>query len=90
MAQLKMPAQPLASEPIVQLYNQCRAHVVLLVELENKLKKLEYERSLLMMRKQGGPAGAVAQQAHAIGGVVHSGKRGRGDGGNVSHKRSHH
>ncbi|KAL1529552.1 hypothetical protein AB1Y20_000496 [Prymnesium parvum] len=88
MAQLKMPARPLATEPVVQLYNQCRAHVVLLVELESKLKKLEYEKNLLLMRKHGGGgSGGAPQQGHSYGS---SGKRARAEGATASQKRSHH
>jgi len=43
MQMLGMPVRPLPTELNINLYNQCRAHVVLLVELEAKLEKLEAE-----------------------------------------------
>lgn len=90
MAQLNMPARPLPTEPVVHLYNQCRAHVVLLVELESKLKKLEHERNMLLMRKQGGPLGGVPQQGLTASSSGHGSKRARSEGSATSQKRSHH
>jgi len=93
MVQLNMPRHPLPTEPVVQLYNQCRAHVVLLVELESKIKKLEYEKAMLLQRKQGGPSvpppppppppqSQPASSSH--------GKRPRDSHHGPSGKRSHH
>jgi hypothetical protein len=89
MAQLSMPPRPLPTEPVVQLYNQCRAHVVLLVELESKLKKLEYEKSLLLQRKMGGPSAAPSQQSQPPP-SSHGAKRARDSHHGSSNKRSHH
>ena len=79
----KLPNPPMATEQVIGLYNTCRAHVVLLTELEAKIKKLEYERSMIAMRSQY-PAGApppvqpaAAGQKRAGGGGHHAppGKR---------------
>jgi hypothetical protein len=87
MRELNVPARPLPTEANVALYNQCRGSAVLLVELESKLKRLEYEKGVLASRKQqflsgGGPPPSAS----------HS-KRERDDRRShhgPSHKRSHH
>ena len=51
----------------VYRYNQCRAHVVLLVELEAKIDKLEHERAALLGRgnpQGGGPSGGGGPAVH--------------------------
>ena len=77
-------------------YNQCRAHVVLLVELEAKIDKLEHERAALLGRgnpQGGGPSGgggpAVHHQPSAGGGGGHKRQRDDHHGGGAP-KRSHH
>ena len=57
---------------VIGLYNTCRAHVVLLTELEAKIKKLEYERSMIEMRKQY-PAGAPPPVQHPAAGQKRAG-----------------
>ena len=37
-------AAAVCAQANVRLYNSCRAHLVLLVELESKIKRLEYSR----------------------------------------------
>ena len=92
MQELRMPVRPLPTELNINLYNQCRAHVVLLVELEAKLEKLEAERAAILQRNvpqpppppHHHPSGAAAAAAGAQ-------KRVRDDHhGGSSAKRSHH
>mmetsp|Transcript_46977 Transcript_46977/g.77749 ORF Transcript_46977/g.77749 Transcript_46977/m.77749 type:complete len:418 (-) Transcript_46977:283-1536(-) len=91
MRELSMPTRVLATEENVQLYNHCRANVVLLVELESKLKRLEYERNVMALRNQQAQTGAqpspnaTAQTPHSSG----HGKRARSES-HTSQKRSHH
>jgi predicted PhzF superfamily epimerase YddE/YHI9 len=84
---LGMPAHVLPTETNVRLYNTCRAHVVLLIELESKLKRLEYERNVLQVKKAGG--GSAAGGATPSGGG-HASKRSRAELGERAAKRSHH
>lgn len=82
---LEQPLHP--SEPIVSLYHQNRAHIVLLVELEAKLNKLEYEKNLLLSRGK--------QQSHSVAPGAEkptAGQRKRPlqDGSVAAAKRSHH
>jgi hypothetical protein len=77
MQQLRMPVRPLPTELNVNLYNQCRAHVVLLVELEAKLEKLEAERNSILQRNAPQSAG-------------HGGGGGGGGGGGQKRPRDHH
>ena len=101
MRDLRLPPRVLPTERNVALYNQCRAHVVLLVELESKLEKLDHERSYLMARKTGAPDPNLAPHGggghgggqHAqrpSGSSSSSHKRSRDDHHGGSHKRSHH
>mmetsp|Transcript_8824 Transcript_8824/g.26092 ORF Transcript_8824/g.26092 Transcript_8824/m.26092 type:complete len:120 (-) Transcript_8824:208-567(-) len=83
MKELGMPARLFATESTVKLYNQCRAHAVLLIELESKVKRLEYERNNLQAKKAGGGAA----QAPTIGITA---KRTRSELGDRAAKRSHH
>ena len=84
-----MPVRPLPTELNINLYNQCRAHVVLLVELEAKLEKLEAERAAILQSKMPQPP----QPPHH-GGQPPAGaqKRVRDDAGAAGSilKRSHH
>jgi DNA methyltransferase 1-associated protein 1 len=103
MQDLHMPVRPLPTEVNLNLYNQCRAQTVLLVELEAKLEKLEQERQALLQRhapqqqSQGGGhgGGGGGSRSHHTG----AGQKrqrdgdhgGGGGGGGGSHaKRSHH
>ncbi|KOO22767.1 DNA methyltransferase 1-associated protein 1-like protein [Chrysochromulina tobinii] len=89
MQELRMPVRPLPTELNINLYNQCRAHVVLLVELEAKLEKLEAERAAILQSKMPQPP----QPPHH-GGQPPAGaqKRVRDDAGAAGSilKRSHH
>ena len=87
-----MPLRPLPTERTVVLYNQVRAHVVLLTELESKLKKMEYERMQMEARKQQAITGVPMPSVGGGGGGGGGHKRSRPDGGHGggSHKRSHH
>ena len=87
MQELRMPVSPLPTELNINLYNQCRAHVVLLVELEAKLEKLEAERNALLQRNHPAATGPAAHHAPQGGGQ----KRQRDDHhGGGAQKRSHH
>jgi hypothetical protein len=77
---LGMPSHVFPTEANVRLYNTCRAHVVLLIELESKLKRLEYEKNVMLVKKAGGSAAAG----------VPAPKRSRSEQGERSVKRSHH
>lgn len=88
MRSLNMPIRPLPTEVNVGLYNQCRAHVVLLVELEAKLEKLESERQYLMQR-HAPPAPMPASHGGGGGGQKRA-LPGGGGGGGGGAKRSHH
>ena len=97
MRSLNMPIRPLPTEVNVNLYNQCRAHVVLLVELEAKLEKLEADRHFLLQRNAP-PAPMPAAAHHGVGHHGASGGGGagqkralpQGGGGGGGAKRSHH
>jgi len=83
---LNMAMRVLPSETNVRLYNTCRAHVVLLIELESKLKRLEYEKTALLTKKAGGGAVVVAASTPSP-----APKRSRsGEAAERSAKRSHH
>uniref|UniRef100_A0A7S3SCL8 Myb-like domain-containing protein n=1 Tax=Emiliania huxleyi TaxID=2903 RepID=A0A7S3SCL8_EMIHU len=84
MRDVAMPAKVLPSEANVRLYNSCRAHLVLLVELESKIKRLEYEKGVLLARRQGTALPPLPAQASG------AGKRVRSDAAERSGKRSHH
>jgi hypothetical protein len=103
MQDLHMPVRPLPTEVNLNLYNQCRAQTVLLVELEAKLEKLEQERQALLQRhapqqqSQGGGhggGGGGSRSHHAGAGQKRQrdgDHGGGGGGGGGSHaKRSHH
>ena len=57
---------------------------VLLVELESKIKRLEYEKGVLLARRQGTALPPLPAQASG------AGKRVRSDAAERSGKRSHH
>jgi hypothetical protein len=98
--------RPIPTEANVELYNKCRAHVVLLVELEAKNEKMEAELRARAERKAGGGGGSGSgggssshhssshhAQPRVQGGGGGSHKRSHGGdhhGGSHSHKRSHH
>ena len=94
MQSLRMPVNPLPTEVNVTLYNQCRAHVVLLVELEARIERLEQERLALIPRNQ--PQGHAPAGGAKSGGSGAGKKRampdaeGGGGGGGGGGKRSHH
>jgi len=87
MQELRMPVRPLPTELNINLYNQCRAHVVLLVELEAKLEKLEADRAAILSRNA--PPPPPPPQHH----MPAPQKRARDDhhaGASSAAKRSHH
>ena len=84
MRELSLPQRPIPTEANVQLYNQCRAHAVLLVELESKLKRLEYERNVLQLKKQQAASGGAPPPPPA------GSKRSRASHEGGAPKRSHH
>lgn len=89
MQELRMPVRPLPTELNINLYNQCRAHVVLLVELEAKLEKLEAERAAILQSKMPQPPQPPHHGGHPPAGAQ---KRVRDDAGAAGSilKRSHH
>ena len=88
MSSLKMPVRPLPTEVNVNLYNQCRAHVVLLVELEAKLEKLDADRQYLLQRNA--PPMPVPHHAYHPPSGGAGQKRAMPQGGGGGQKRSHH
>lgn len=74
-----MPSHPLPTEQMITLYNRCRAHIVLLLELESKNKRLEYEHSCLLKRTQ--------QQLLSVGPLQHPEVNADGVGAQMSNKR---
>ena len=96
MGMCHMPVRPLPTEVNVSLYNQNRAHVVLLVELEAKIEKLESERAQILNPQLS--AAPAAPSHHAYGAAAGGGggggagqKRAREDThASAGHKRSHH
>jgi len=95
MLELRMPIRPLPTEVNINLYNQCRAHVVLLVELEAKIEKLEAERNQILNRNQPSApphVGMAPPPAHHPAPPGGGQKRARDpeSHGGGSHKRSHH
>ena len=95
MLDLRMPIRPLPTEVNINLYNQCRAHVVLLVELEAKIEKFEAERNQILNRNQPsapahvGMAPPAAHHPAPPGGGQKRSRDSESHGGG-SHKRSHH
>ena len=81
-----MPIRPMPTEVNIDLYNQCRAHVVLLVELEAKIEKLEQDRQFLLQRNQPSMPPPQANVHHG-GGQKRAHPGGGQSGGQ---KRSHH
>ena len=77
-------AAAVCAQANVRLYNSCRAHLVLLVELESKIKRLECEKGVLLARRQGTALPPLPAQASG------AGKRVRSDAAERSGKRSHH
>ena len=60
-------AAAVCAQANVRLYNSCRAHLVLLVELESKIKRLEYEKGVLLARRQGTALPPLPAQASGAG-----------------------
>lgn len=87
MAALKMPVRPIPTEANVTLYNQCRAHVVLLVELEAQFEKVVAVKHPALERKVCGAGHATHPPPT---GSSHKRSSGEHRGGSHSHKRSHH